>query len=319
MPDTRADRVKAFKDEAELAGLKKESVAKMIDADVDSLEVVCLLQESTIEQIGLTMGQSLLLTKWVSELKAPPSPPVSDAGSTQLQHLLGEIAATDQDPVSQPGKPLFIPEFINRASVYTDDTSDNTICVDGDVRLIMKSSRPKLLPEQVSMAQWVGANARIMKRFVHNGALSTPEELCAYLEYVEMFSDYAQVNTLSSVMSYDHAFRRMQAEKNRPWDSEDFHLANFCLRKKDQPSHRGDFVSNSRGRNSNIDICRNYNADGCFRDSCRYAHVCSVCRVTGHPRSAHSASQPHSASSVCSASQPLNPHAARYFPSQRNT
>ena len=61
MPETRADRVKAFKDEAELAGLRKESVAKMIDADVDSLEVVCLLQESTVEQIGLTMGQSLLL------------------------------------------------------------------------------------------------------------------------------------------------------------------------------------------------------------------------------------------------------------------
>ena len=175
MPETRADRVKAFKDEAELAGLKKESVAKMIDADVDSLEVVCLLQESTIEQIGLMMGQSLLLTKWVSELKSIPSPPVSDAGSTQLQNLLGEIDATDQEPVSQPGKPLFIPEFVNRASVYTNDTSDNTICVDGDVRLVMKSSRPKLLPEQVSMAQWVGANARIMKRLVHNGPLSTPK------------------------------------------------------------------------------------------------------------------------------------------------
>ena len=56
-------------------------------------------------------------------------------------------------------------------------------------------------------------------------------------ENLMIFSDYAQVNELSSALIFDHEFRRKQHAQSRPWDQDDFHLANFHLRKKD-PSQR---------------------------------------------------------------------------------
>ena len=59
------------------------------------------------------------------------------------------------------------------------------------------------------------------------------EDVTAYLQYNIVFSDYAQVNELSSALIYDHEFRRKQHVQSKPWDQDDFHLANFHLCKKD--------------------------------------------------------------------------------------
>ena len=97
-PVTRAEE---FKDEAEKMGLKKETVAKMVDQDIDSLAVVVLLREGDIAAISLTVGQMLLLTRWVVTLhgtEPTPSESVSGKETPGLQ---------DQSPRSVAGKALF--------------------------------------------------------------------------------------------------------------------------------------------------------------------------------------------------------------------
>ena len=148
-----------------------------------------------------------------------------------------------------------------------------------------------------------------MKQLINSGVLSSQEELCSYLDFTETIGDYAQVNTQQSLMVYDHEFRRRQAEKGRPWDVEDFHLANFHLRKKDQNPVK-DRWGSQRGpsqRSSHMEICRNYNASGCYRDTCRYTHACSICRIPGHPRASHKESPA------------LNPYTPSFTPSLRKT
>jgi len=315
MPSTRAEELKAFKDEAEKMGLKKESVTKLVDKDIDSLAVIPLLRESDIAAISLSTGQMLLLSHWVTSChgtESTPSELVSVEETSGLQDLLGELSAEDQGqqaPRSVAGKPLYVIDHITRASSFSDAFTDSPVCARGDVQLVMRSARPKLLPEQVSLAQWVGANARIMKQLITSGVLSSNEDLFSYLDFTETIGDYAQVNTLPSLMVYDHEFRRRQAEKGRPWDVEDFHLANFHLRKKDQPLVK-DRWGSQRGpsqRSSPVELCRNYNASGCLRDACRYIHACSICRVPGHPRTSHKESPT------------LNPYAPGFTSTLRKT
>ena len=96
-----ADELKAFQDEAENRGLKKESVAKMVDQDIDSLAVIALLREGDIAAISLTIGQMLLLSRWVDTLhgtEPAPSESVSGKETSGLQ---------DQSPRSVAGKALF--------------------------------------------------------------------------------------------------------------------------------------------------------------------------------------------------------------------
>ena len=49
MPDTRAQRIKDFAETAETAGLKDLTVRKLLDEDVDSVEVVSLLSQADVK------------------------------------------------------------------------------------------------------------------------------------------------------------------------------------------------------------------------------------------------------------------------------
>ena len=69
MPDTRAQRIKDFAEAAETAGLKDLTVRKLLDDDVDSVEVISLLSQADVTDFGFTRGQTLLLQKWVRSLQ----------------------------------------------------------------------------------------------------------------------------------------------------------------------------------------------------------------------------------------------------------
>ena len=101
MPVTRAEELKAFKDEAEKMGLKEGTVAKLVDQDIDSLAVIALLREGDITAISLSIGQMLLLTRWVVTLHdTEPAPSESVSGDETL-------GLQDQTPCSVAGKALF--------------------------------------------------------------------------------------------------------------------------------------------------------------------------------------------------------------------
>ena len=69
----------AYMEEAQMMGLKEDTVSKMMDQDIDSLSVVALLREADISALSLSTGQRLLLTRWASVLRGLESAPSEPA------------------------------------------------------------------------------------------------------------------------------------------------------------------------------------------------------------------------------------------------
>ena len=302
---TRSEQTKAFAKEGEEMGLKKETIAKLVAEDIDTCAILCLCSSVDIDELQLSRGQTLVLKQWLSHLtleeEVPAAPPsVTDQPTETLDLLLGQMETVPAIPgnaVSSPlGKPLLIVDHVNCVVGGVSDAAEHQVYSHGDTQLFFRSARPKPSPDRVTLAQWVGANARILQELIRKGNIQSLEDVDAYLQYNVIFSDYAQVNELSSALVYDHEFRRKQHAQSKPWDQDDFHLANFHLRKRDpaqrnQMSQRRPRSTSDPRDSSGVEICRNYNASGCDRPVCRYSHSCAVCRVKGHPSAAHGNNQ----------------------------
>ena len=201
------------------------------------------------------------------------------------------------DETKLTGKPLFIPDFVNSLTGGNLDYNESQVVRQGSTQLVLRSTRAKPLPEQVSLPQWISANAKIMTRLISDGKLSSPDQLLGYLQYISDFGDYAQTCTLESLMIYDQEYRRKQAQLDRKWGDEDVHLSNFYLQRKSRPERRPQQAYRPNNRPSRpprlldstgTEICRNYNNSGCYREHCQYAHVCLICKDK-HPKHKHTA------------------------------
>ena len=298
---TRSDLAKAFAKDGDEMGLKKDTIQLLVAADIDTSAILGLCSPEDIDKFSLSTGQTLVVKHWVSCLNAedvgtvaPPS--VTSQPSDTLDHLLGQMEAPAGHAgiTASPslGKPLLVVDHVNCVVGGVSDAPEHQVYAQGDTQLFFRTSRPKPSPDRVTLAQWVGANARILQELIRKGTVKSLEDVDAYLQYNIIFSDYAQVNELSSTLVFDHEFRRKQHAQSRPWDQDDFHLANFHLRKKD-PSQRNQ-MSQRRPRSTTehrdvhgSEICRNYNGSGCDRPVCRYSHSCLLCRVKGHSSASH--------------------------------
>ena len=61
MPVTRSDKVKAFTEDGEKIGLKKENITKLCGQDVDTVDILRLCSPSDIDDFQLSKGQSFVL------------------------------------------------------------------------------------------------------------------------------------------------------------------------------------------------------------------------------------------------------------------
>ena len=89
-------------------GLQEKTVSKMVDQDIDSLSVVVLMREADISALSLSIGQMLLLSRWVFGLRdtnsrydSSPSEPASDEATLLVSHhsssiMSGTLPATAQ-------------------------------------------------------------------------------------------------------------------------------------------------------------------------------------------------------------------------------
>ena len=68
MSVTRSQKVKAFTEEADKVGLKKESIAKLTGQDVDTVEILKLCSGSDVTDFALSKGQTLVLLQWIRQL-----------------------------------------------------------------------------------------------------------------------------------------------------------------------------------------------------------------------------------------------------------
>ena len=77
MPITRSDKVKAFAEEADKVGLKKEAISKLCAQDIDTIEVLRLCSVSDVTDLALSKGQTLVLLQWIRQLSVDETASVS--------------------------------------------------------------------------------------------------------------------------------------------------------------------------------------------------------------------------------------------------
>ena len=142
MPVTRSKKVKAFTEEGEKIGLKKETIAKLCGQDVDTVDILRLCSSSDIDDFQLSKDQSLVLQQWIAQLSAEdaasstaPSQ-VSQAENGALHALLGEMEETTPgaDGISATtltGKPLLIVDHINSVVSGVSDVSEHQVYLQG--------------------------------------------------------------------------------------------------------------------------------------------------------------------------------------------
>ena len=193
----------------------------------------------------------------------------------------------DNAPIPTHGcgkKPLLIPDFVANCR-SSCEKEENQLASDGQATLLLKTSKAaKPNPQEVSLPQWIGANARIQAELIKRGDLATADAQLRYTRCIVNLGDLAQTNTWASVMLYDHAFRKLQANERLTWDdvNNSWRLAFFTWRNASPNLGENNarpvrvLLRSSLIRDSRVhQICINYNQPaGCSFPGCRYAHCC---------------------------------------------
>ena len=181
MPVTRPDKVKAFTEEGEKMGLKKETMLKLCGEDIDTSDILRLCTSADIDEFQLSKAQTLVLEQWTTLLNGDDVASVGDpsqtsqTGDVTLQNLLGQMEEATPgtvgtiDPIPT-GKPLLVVDHINCVVGGISDAPEHQVYSQGGTQLLFRSSRQKPSPDHVTLAQWVGANARILQELIRKGS-----------------------------------------------------------------------------------------------------------------------------------------------------
>ena len=142
---TRAEMAKAFNEEGEQLGLKKDTLQQLIGEDIDSSSILRLCSDLDIDAFHFSRGQTLVVKQWVALLNceeiAAETPPsvTSDTGEVTLDNLLGQMEATvdtGRSSVTTPlGKPLLIVDHINCVAGGISDAPEHQVYSQGDTQL----------------------------------------------------------------------------------------------------------------------------------------------------------------------------------------
>lgn len=189
--------------------------------------------------------------------------------------FLDKPAEPKIQPPQEKGKYFSIADFVTKPNQSSAANSDK-------VKRI----------EEVSPAQYMSANARILHKMIVEDATDT-QDILKYLKYTAKVGDYLQTSDTSSVMLLDYEHRRQVGEEDREWDNIDSDKVYFHLKNRDQNRPQ-----------QQKPICIRYNKGGCTLAHCKYAHICMQCKGD-HPRLIHYNATP--APSVHQGSAPAHP------------
>ncbi len=186
---------------------------------------------------------------------------------------------------------------------YPNDPS-GTVKI-GNVELSIKDK--KIAIEGLSMSQYMEASLRIMRDMVSEDGADMAT-IMQYAGYLIKISHLAQAFRWDSVLRYDHAYRKHQAEMGFNWGADSSYLMQLYLKINQPQEPRSETAMAQRlsaqararpgqlprlaGRNrfdpaSGQVICQRYNGkQGCSLRGCKFAHVCITC-YANHPDHAH--------------------------------
>ncbi len=206
----------------------------------------------------------------------------------QAAHLKDTLAKEEEKSRNTTGKfdIQYIPDYVKLPKSSCRDREQSL------GRGLVLKDKSKISLESVTEAQWTGASIRILQS---NLDKMDHAEIDSYLEYMVQMSDYLQVCKPPSVMLLDEEHRIRVARGGRRWDDIDQMKAFFYLEKKedesdDKKKSPSSFVKKSNASGGEKQLCFDFNKEeGCHRSYCRYAHICSICKSSSHPRHKHNA------------------------------
>ena len=109
-----------------------------------------------------------------------------------------------------------------------------------------------------------------------------PEEALQLFQYHNNVAGVAQKHGFRAAITYDVRFRKErrgdEVTSDDPWDS----MRHDILLDLTAPTNKP-FPGGKAG-DSKIVCCWDYNGKGCSRKQCQFAHACSYCKKSGHPR-----------------------------------
>ena len=85
---TRSEMAKAFTEEGEQMGLKKDTVQKLVSEDIDTSDILRLCSVQDIDEFRFSKGQTLVLKQWVSLLNCADVASVNPPSETSPARLL---------------------------------------------------------------------------------------------------------------------------------------------------------------------------------------------------------------------------------------
>lgn len=221
-------------------------------------------------------------------------------------------------------KALRIVDFITEDLDVGEEDEEEVANVKGGTIFMKRSTKPKV--SEITLPEWIPANARILTELISRREISTMEEVKQYLDYTIKIGDFARENYVNSVMRFDDKFRKMQAEKGCSWDTDDpFLMHNNLVKRSDTKygqrstkakeaiNKQGPFSYNGKQRAydaSGRHICHQFQSPrGCRVPGCTYAHMCIVPGCGGpHPSCQHHMQE-----------GPLRPQAPPFTPASGNS
>ena len=216
-------------------GLSSSTCHKLYEAGFTTLRVLKLMKDSDIVLLQLeTLGQARLLEHCVKEMSNPVAPEEASqepARTTQpgadISQLLAQLGVTqdveedlapqasssghqpiDSDPTlylrapqKQGEKALQITDFLHSYGGSQEEEEEEILHSAGGTSIFARKKKSKPKYTEVSQAQWIAANARIMDTLLSRGLCA--EGIRQYLGYTAKIGELAQRNTWQSVLTYD--------------------------------------------------------------------------------------------------------------------
>ena len=123
-------------------------------------------------------------------------------------------------------------DFVAFANATHGDEETELLSDNNGTSIVMKNSRRKSKIQEVTLSQWVPANARIMSKLIADGTFYDPRDLLDNLEYTSRVGDLVQTHTVPSVMLFDNKFWQDKAAAGSRWSECNCHACLFHLEKR---------------------------------------------------------------------------------------
>jgi hypothetical protein len=231
---------------------------------------------------GLSASTQPGSVETLSALLSRPATAISE-----VRELMRDLLNLDDLPLNSRGEKALLPIHYLSCIRGTQDR-DEVLHAGKDINLVLQTANKRVTPDKLTAGQWIGANSRILDKFITSGRLSAAQ-LSDYLEYSRKVGDLLQQYTTNSVFMLDHVHRLEVHEKpSKRWSEIDATLQSSHLKKKDESNSSVNRTSNYRDSNSRDNRgrgfvnrhvsspCFAYNSpEGCrfTKDRCRYDHV----------------------------------------------